>query len=98
MSASFAGILCGPRPMHCDVQPYSRFVHRPWLEWNRRRILWTGFSAFGTLFLIGTLHLRLTEARPIELVIQAVAFVGGLLLLYVTFTWAAEHDRRNPRE
>ncbi|WP_248579476.1 hypothetical protein [Nocardioides sp. InS609-2] len=79
-------------------QPYPLFVHRPWLDWDRRPFLWTGLSAFVTLFLLRLVLLRLTESRAMELVIQGAAIVAALLLLYVTFTWAAEHDRRHPRE
>jgi antitoxin component of MazEF toxin-antitoxin module len=42
--------------------------------------------------------LRATQSQNVEMAIQGAAILVSTVVLYVVFTWAAEYDRRNPRD
>lgn len=42
--------------------------------------------------------LRAIESQTVGIVIQGASIVVSAVVLYVVFTWAAVHDRRNPRD
>ena len=42
--------------------------------------------------------LRAIESQTVEIAIQCVSILVSAFVLYVVFTWAAEYDRRNPRD
>jgi hypothetical protein len=52
----------------------------------------------GTVVLAGRLLLLpLVNSTVVRSVIWVGLVAGSLALFYVTFTWAKEYDRRNPR-
>lgn len=42
--------------------------------------------------------LRAIDSQPIGMIVQVVSIVISSIVLYVVFTWAAEHDRRHSRD
>jgi hypothetical protein len=72
-------------------------MRRPWLEWSRHRFVWTGLGAWATLLIARSVLLPLTDSTALRSIIWVGFVAGGLMLFYVTFTWAKEYDRRNPR-
>ena len=72
-------------------------MQRPWLNWSRRQYLWTGLAGWAILLIIRSVLLRVTDSSALRAVIWTGFVAGGLMLFYVTFTWAREYDRRNPR-
>lgn len=42
--------------------------------------------------------LRAIESQTVGIAIQGVSILVSAVVLYVVFTWAAEYDRRNPRD
>jgi hypothetical protein len=67
------------------------------LEWSRRRLAWTLLAA--VVVLVGTRWVlaSVIDSDAAEGLLIFVYLAGGLAALYVTFSWAREHDRRNPR-
>jgi hypothetical protein len=72
-------------------------MRRPWLEWSRQRFLWTGLAAWTFLLAARIFLMPLVDSIIMRSIIWVGLVVGSLLLFYVTFTWAKEYDRRNPR-
>jgi uncharacterized MAPEG superfamily protein len=72
-------------------------MRRPWLEWSRQRFLWTGLAAWTILLAARILLLPLANSTLMRSIIWFGLVVGSVALFYVTFTWAKEYDRRNPR-
>jgi hypothetical protein len=72
-------------------------MHRPWLNWSRQRLLWTGLAGWASLLIARSVLLRLTESFALRTIIWTGFVVGGLMSFYVAFTWAKAYDRRNPR-
>ncbi|MDT0188154.1 hypothetical protein Q9S36_48995 [Microbacterium sp. ARD31] len=42
--------------------------------------------------------LRAIDSQEVEIAIQGATVLISTALLYVVFAWAAEYDRRNPRD
>ena len=72
-------------------------MKRPWVGWSRRRFAWTLLPAVAVLIAMRTVLLRATESQEVEIAIQGASILIATVGLYVVFTWAAEYDRRNPR-
>lgn len=71
---------------------------RPWLTWSRRRFAWTLLPAVAVLIAVRVVLLRATESQTVEVAVQGAFILIFTGVLYVVFTWAAEYDRRNPRD
>ena len=54
-------------------------------------------AAWASLLVARVVLLRLTDSTVLRSIIWIGFVVGGLMSLYVTFTWAREYDRRHPR-
>ena len=73
-------------------------MKRPWVAWSRRRFAWTLLPAIAVLIAVRTVLLRATESQNVEIAVQGAFILIFTVGLYVVFTWAAEYDRRNPRD
>lgn len=76
---------------------YGVLMRWPWLEWSRQRFLWTGLVGWAILLIARSALLRLTDSTALRSTIWVGFVVGGLMLFYISITWAKEYDRRNPR-
>jgi hypothetical protein len=72
-------------------------MQRPWVDWSRRRFLWTGLAAWAALLVARFVLMRVADSTALRAIIWTGFAVGLLMLFYLTFTWAKEYDRRNPR-
>ena len=73
-------------------------MKRLWVRWSRRRFVWSLLPAAAVLIAVRTVLLRATESQKVEIAIQGASILISTFGLYVVFTWAAEYDRRNPRD
>ncbi|WP_090968528.1 hypothetical protein [Nocardioides exalbidus] len=73
-------------------------MRKPWLDWSRRRFLWTMLLAVGILFGIRWALAKVIDSSAADALLLVVYLAAGLAVLYLTFSWTREHDRRNPRQ
>ena len=72
-------------------------MRRPWLDWSRRRFAWTLLSAVVVLFSARWVLAGVIDSTAVKALLLVVYLTAGLLAMYMTFSWAKEYDRRNPR-
>ena len=76
---------------------YGSVMRKPWLDWSRRRFAWTLLAVVVVLIGIRWVQASLIDSNAAGGLLLLIYVAGGLLGLYVTFSWAKEHDRRNSR-
>lgn len=76
---------------------YVAVMRRPWLDWSRPRFAWTLLSAVVVLFSARWVLAGAIDSTAVTAIVLVVYIAGGLVVMYVTFSWAKEYDRRNPR-
>lgn len=77
---------------------YGRTMKRLWVTWSRQRFTLTFLPVVAALIAARVVLLREVESQVVEIALHGAFLLTFLVIGYAVFTWAAEYDRRNPRD
>ena len=70
-------------------------MNKPWLRWSRRDFQWMMLPLLALNFLAFWVVLPIAPSGAARAAVGLVIAASSLVLVYVTFSCATAHDRRN---